>query len=112
MLQALKDKSRGLIWAQELAFSSGARRADFWTLHPHRGQGYSTCCYEIKASRSDLLKEDWHRKHRDARLFSDHFYVVAPVDMVGVREIPDFAGLWEWSEVDGLKCTRIVTGKP
>ncbi|MEM8615434.1 MAG: hypothetical protein AAGF20_00715 [Pseudomonadota bacterium] len=95
ILQALKDKSQKLIWAEELALSSGARRCDFWTLHPHASQGYRAVAYEIKVSRSDY-KRDNYAKQRDARLFSDEFWYVTPKGLITIEELPDWAGLMEW----------------
>ena len=73
ILTALKERCRNEIWAVELALSSGARRCDFWSLHPHASKGYLARAYEIKVSRSDF-KRDTSIKQRQARLFSDEFY--------------------------------------
>ena len=95
ILAALKAKHRSEIWAVELALSSGARRCDFWSLHPHASKGYLARAYEIKVSRSDY-RRDTPRKQRDARLFSDEFYYVTPPGLIEVDELPDWAGLMTW----------------
>lgn len=99
ILNALKDRCRSEIWAVELAMSSGARRCDFWSLHPHAGKGYLARAYEIKVSRADFRRDN-AIKQREARLFSDEFYYVTPPGLITKEEVPDWAGLWEW---DGNK---------
>lgn len=103
ILQALKDKHVREIWATELALSSGARRCDFWALHPHASRGYLARAYEIKVSRSDF-RRDSAVKQRQARLFSDEFYYVTPPGLIAKDEVPDWAGLWEWCPDRGWKC--------
>lgn len=90
-----------VIWAEELHLSSGARRCDFWTLHPHASQGYLARAYEIKVSRADF-KRDNAMKQRQARLFSDEFYYATPRGLIRPEELPDWAGLEEYDqEEDG-----------
>lgn len=86
-----------MIWATELALSTGARRCDFWTLAPWQSKGYRATAYEIKVSRADY-RRDTHEKQREARLFSDLFYYVTPAGLLRTDEIPDWAGLIEISE--------------
>ncbi|MEW9535664.1 MmcB family DNA repair protein [Agrobacterium radiobacter] len=86
-----------MIWASELALSTGARRCDFWTIAPWQSKGYLATAYEIKVSRADY-RRDTHEKQREARLFSDRFYYVTPAGMLKTHEIPDWAGLIEISE--------------
>lgn len=96
ILDALKERAgEKVIWAEELAFSSGARRCDFWKLNPHASKGYLATAYEIKISRADF-KKDTHEKQRDARLYSDEFYYITPPGLVSLEEVPDWAGLIEW----------------
>ena len=95
ILEALKKRCTNLIWAEELAMSSGARRCDFWSLHPHASKGYRACAYEIKVSRQDYKRDNW-AKQRDARLFSDEFWYVTPKGLLKIEELPDWAGLMEW----------------
>lgn len=85
------------IWATELALGSGVRRCDFWTLHPHASKGYCATAYEIKVSRSDFRRDN-AVKQREARLYSDYFYYVAPAGMIKPEEVPDWAGLIEAHE--------------
>jgi hypothetical protein len=83
-----------MIWASELALSSGARRCDFWTLAPCQSKGYAATAYEIKVSRADY-RRDTPEKQREARLFSDRFYYVTPPALIQPAEVPDWAGLIE-----------------
>lgn len=96
-----------MIWASELAMSTGARRCDFWTIAPWQSKGYLATAYEIKVSRADF-KRDNHGKQREARLFSDRFYYATPPGMLKPEEIPDWAGLIEIH--DGK--TKIVVPAP
>ena len=82
------------IWATELAFSGGARRIDYWTLHPYRSKGYLARSYEVKISKADF-KRDSHKKQREARLYCDQFYYVTPPNLIALEDIPDWAGLIE-----------------
>lgn len=95
ILGALKLAHAKEIWATELALSSGARRCDFWALHPHASKGYRAVAYEIKVSRADF-RRDTHMKQRDARLFSDEFWYITPPGLLTVEEVPDWAGLKEY----------------
>ena len=103
ILDALKQRHVREIWATELALSSGARRCDFWALHPNASKGYLARAYEIKVSRSDF-RRDTPIKQRQARLYSDEFYYVAPPDVIGKDEVPDWAGLYTWCPNAGWKC--------
>ncbi len=103
----IADVDSSMIWARELALSSGARRCDFWTLAPHQSKGYAATAYEIKVSRADF-RRDTAGKQREARLFSDRFYYVTPPGMIRPDEVPDWAGLIEI--VDGRK--KIVVAAP
>jgi len=97
ILDALVTKTGDAIWASELAFDGGARRCDFWTISANGSSGFSATAYEIKVSRSDF-RRDTHAKQRQARLFSDRFYYVAPAGMIKPDELPDWAGLYEFSD--------------
>lgn len=96
ILDALIARSDGLIWATEPQLGSKLRRMDFWTLHPHEGKGHVSTAYEIKVSRSDF-KRDTAMKQREARLYTDQFYYVAPKGLIAKDEVPDWAGLQEWN---------------
>ncbi len=96
-----------MIWASELALSTGARRCDFWTIAPWQSKGYLATAFEIKVSRADY-RRDTYEKQREARLFSDRFYYVTPPGLLQAEEIPDWAGLIEI--VEGKK--RIVVPAP
>ncbi len=97
ILDALVTKTGDAIWASELAFDGGARRCDFWTISANGSAGFSATAYEIKVSRSDF-RRDTNAKQRQARLFSDRFYYVAPAGMIRPDELPDWAGLYEFSD--------------
>lgn len=98
------DASESAIFASELAFSGGDRRCDFWKISAHRSKGFEATAFEIKVSRGDF-KRDTRIKQREARLFSDRFYYVAPIGLIGKDELPDWAGLIEW---DGSRLKRTV----
>lgn len=97
ILAALVNMQDDAIWASELAFDGGARRCDFWTISANSSAGFQAVAYEIKVSRSDF-KRDTHAKQRQARLFSDRFYYVAPQGLIRTEEVPDWAGLYEFSD--------------
>ena len=96
ILDALINQSGGLIWATEPQLGSKLRRIDFWTLHPNEGKGHQATSYEIKVSRADF-KRDSAMKQREARLYSDRFFYVAPKDLIKPDEVPDWSGLMEWN---------------
>lgn len=104
ILAALVTAQQDAIWASELAFDGGARRCDFWTISANGSAGFQAVAYEIKISRSDFRRDN-HAKQRQARLFSDRFYYVAPKGLIKTEELPDWAGLMEFSE--GALSTRV-----
>ena len=93
----IEDCDDSMIWASELALSTGARRCDFWTIAPWQSKGYLATAYEIKISRADYRRDNFE-KQREARLFSDRFYYVTPVGLLKPHEVPDWAGLIEIDE--------------
>lgn len=103
----IADCDDSMIWASELALSTGARRCDFWTIAPWQSKGYLATAYEIKVSRSDF-RRDTYEKQREARLFSDRFYYATTPGLLRTEEIPDWAGLVEIR--DGRK--QIVVPAP
>lgn len=96
--EALASSLGDAIFATELAFCQGVRRCDLWTISANSSAGFKARAYEVKISRADF-KRDTAIKQREARLFSDQFYYVAPAGLVKPEEIPDWAGLIEY--VDG-----------
>lgn len=104
ILDALTVQAGDAIWASELAFDGGARRCDFWTVSANSSAGFQAIAYEIKISRADF-RRDTHEKQRQARLFSDRFYYVAPKGLIKPEELPDWAGLIEF---DGGVLSRRV----
>jgi hypothetical protein len=96
ILEALIARaSTGCIWATELAFTGGARRADFWKMEVGASKGFQATAYEIKISRADF-RRDTPVKQREARLYSDRFYYVAPLGLIKPDEVPEWAGLMEF----------------
>lgn len=104
ILAALIEQSQDKIFAVELAFSQAKRRCDFWTLHPNPSTGFYATAYEIKISRQDF-KRDTAEKQREARLYSDRFFYVAPKGLLKKEDIPDWAGLIEF---DGEKLRQVL----
>lgn len=97
IIEALAARHADEIWATELAFDGGVRRADFWALSAHASKGFLATAYEVKISRSDFRRDN-HDKQRQARLFSDRFYYVTPPGLLEKRDIPDWAGLLEFAD--------------
>jgi hypothetical protein len=95
ILEALIALSDSRIWATELAFFSGTRRIDFWTLEPTYSQGFRTSAYEIKVSRADYQR-DSEAKQDGALKWSDRFWYVTPPNLISPKELPEWAGLQEW----------------
>jgi hypothetical protein len=97
------ENTREKLFFPELRLGSGytgiaERRVDLLTVETAPGKGYAATAYEIKVSRSDFLREAKEpRKQRGARLFCDFFYYVTPPGLLKVDEVPDWAGLIEWS---------------
>lgn len=106
----LREKHRKDMCFEELRLSSGfanQSRVDFLALNVAPSTGNKCTAYEIKVSRSDF-RRDSAIKQRGARLFSDLFYYIAPVDVIPPEEIPDWAGL---IEVD-WHCYKYRNSKP
>lgn len=88
------------IFFPELRLGSGysdiaQRRIDLFMISSEKGN-YTTA-FEIKVSRGDFLKDiKNYLKQRGARLYSSHFYYVAPKNMIKSEEIPLWAGLIEY----------------
>lgn len=97
ILDALVAQTGDAIFATELAFCGGSRRCDFWTISANSSAGFKARAYEIKVSRADF-RRDTSLKQREARLFSDQFFYVAPAGLLKPEEVPDWAGLIEYSE--------------
>ena len=97
IVEALAKSLGDAIFATELAFCQGARRCDLWTISANSSAGFKARAYEIKISRADF-RRDTAIKQREARLFSDQFFYVAPVGLIKPEEIPDWAGLIEYAD--------------
>ncbi|RWN47170.1 MAG: hypothetical protein EOS03_12495 [Mesorhizobium sp.] len=95
IIDALIAISEGRIWASELAFFSGARRIDFWTLEPTHSQGFRASAYEIKVSKADF-RRDSEAKQDGALRWSDRFWYVTPPGILSLADLPPWAGLQEW----------------
>jgi len=95
---------------RELRLSSGfanQSRVDFLALNVAPSTGNKVDAYEIKISRADFRRDSFI-KQRGARLFSDRFWYIAPVDIIPRDEIPDWAGLLE---ID-WHCYKYTSSKP
>jgi len=92
----------------DLRLSSGFElesRVDFLSLNVMPSTGNRCTAYEIKVSRSDFRRDN-HRKQRGARLYSDHFWYIAPKGVIPHEEVPDWAGLKE------IEWTTTPRGEP
>lgn len=106
MLQALQKyyggwhRMRTNVLFPELRLGSGysdiaQRRIDLFIISSEKGN-YTTA-FEIKASRTDFLKDIKNDlKQRGARMYATNFYYVAPKGMLKAEEIPVWAGLKEY----------------
>ena len=97
IVEALAASLGDCIFATELAFCQGARRCDLWTISANSSAGFKARAYEIKISRADF-RRDTAVKQREARLFSDQFYYVTPVGLIRPDDVPDWAGLIEYTD--------------
>ena len=95
ILDALIALSDDRIWATELAFFSGMRRIDFFTLEPTASKQFRASAYEIKISRADF-KRDCEQKQLGALKWSDRFWYVTPPNLLNLSELPEWSGLQEW----------------
>lgn len=95
ILAALKKEHAKDIWFEELRLSSGLLwqgRVDFMALNVSPAAGNKGTAYEVKVSKADF-KKDTYDKQRGARLYSDHFFYIAPVGVITPSQVPDWAGL-------------------
>ena len=96
-----RGKRDTVLWFEELRLGAGyggisERRIDLLRIETAPGKGHRTTVYEVKVSRSDLLKElKDPKKQRGARLFADYFWYATPPGLTRVEEIPLWAGLLE-----------------
>lgn len=97
----------------ELRLGSGysdiaQRRIDMFLISSEKGN-YTTA-FEIKASRTDFLKDIKNElKQRGARMYATNFYYVAPKGMLKIEEIPVWAGLKEYDfETDKFQNTIVA----
>lgn len=96
ILDALIARAANAIWASELAFDFGKSRIDFYSIEPIPSQGFRANAYEIKVSRADYLR-DGEAKQSAALKWSDRFWYVTPPGLIDPRELPEWAGLQEWT---------------
>ncbi len=97
IVDALYAKHNKDLCFDELRMSSGfanLSRLDFLAINVAPSSGNLSTAYEVKVSRADF-RRDTHIKQRGARLLSDHFYYIAPIDVIPHDEVPDWAGLIE-----------------
>ncbi len=95
ILEGLIAVSSDSIWASELAFFSGMRRIDFFTMQPIASQRFRTSSYEIKISVADF-RRDSAKKQEGALKWSDRFWYVTPPGLLSKADIPEWAGLQEF----------------
>lgn len=97
IVEALAASLGDCIFATELAFCQGTRRCDLWTISANSSAGFKARAYEVKISRADF-RRDTAVKQREARLFSDQFFYVTPAGLLKPDEVPDWAGLIEYTD--------------
>ncbi len=83
------------------------RRIDAFALHSWPSKRMLRRAYEVKASRTDLLRELKDPKKRQAAMaLSNQFYLVVADDVKCLTtELPDDVGLIRWSP-DGLRVVK------
>lgn len=117
IIQLLRDYNHDAILIEEMRCGAGhdgvsEMRIDLWALIPVKSKGFTATAFEVKVSRSDFIREKRKPdKQRGARLFSDYFYYVVPEGVIGIEELPLWAGLIEVvvdpeSERVSLRTTR------
>lgn len=78
---------------------SAEQRIDFFVLALTPSLKYEKIAFEIKVGRGDFLKEIKNPvKRRQALLFSNRFYFVAPKGLIKIEELPIECGLMEVEE--------------
>ncbi len=93
-------------WHTERELTLQGRRLDFVAFNLWGARGYRTAGFEIKVSRSDLLRE--LSEYRKTELWTqvvDQFFIVAPGKLVDPSELPDGWGLLE------LRGSKLFTKK-
>ncbi len=96
ILDALVAASSEKIWATEVPFRGSTTRIDFWTLEPTASAGFRATSYEIKVSRQDFNR-DSADKQAGALRHSDRFFYATPPGLLTRKDVPDWAGLIEWT---------------
>lgn len=94
IVEALFLRHKNDLCFEELRLPSGISSIDFLAISPATSAGNPVDAYEIKVSRADFRK-DSYKKQRNARLYSDRFWYIAPVHTIPHDELPDWAGLIE-----------------
>lgn len=77
----------------QTGYSKGIRTADALAMCLFPSRGLYLNGFEIKINRGDWLKELKTDKAEDIAYYCDFWYVVAPVDIVKVEEVPASWGL-------------------
>lgn len=101
------EDTRRYAFLEEVGTSTGfanAGWADAVCLHLWPSDGLALWGFEIKASRTDWLKElkDLRKSEKIAR-FCDRWIIVAPKGLVRDGELPPAWGLWEYNhETDAI----------
>jgi hypothetical protein len=106
ILQVIKQRHPSPDWVyfEELRGSTGYlvdQRIDAWAMHTWPSKGFLSIAYEVKISRSDLLKE-LHQptKHLFAMNVSNEFYYAVPQGLMKKEELPECCGLIEIADDD------------
>lgn len=85
------------VYFEELATATGygdKNRLDAWAMHLWPSSNFKRITYEVKASRSDFLRElKSPAKRKLGLLYSNQFYFVAPSGLLKPAEIPTECGL-------------------
>lgn len=76
-----------------------ARTMDAYAFYIYQKDQRKKIAYEVKISKSDFMREIHDPdKRREAMLFSNQYYFVAPKGMIAPRELPEGTGLMEVSK--------------
>lgn len=106
IVKALQQLHTGREWVcfPELRLGSGyggkwEQRIDVFAMNCYPSRGLQSIAYEVKASRSDFLRElKEPEKRRAAMDLSNLFYFAAPAGMIRPEDLPPCCGLKEYRD--------------
>jgi len=88
---------------EEFRFSTGRKsksnpkadsRFDFFIINTYPSSDFETTTLECKVSKSDFIKDiSKKNKHVPALSISNNFYFIAPINIIPIHLVPDYAGL-------------------